>query len=106
MSKQRIHTTLAVCAIALAVGFASAPAFAQTRSPNDGGPVSLPSGAKLDGGVKSSSSGSSYVGRSANDGGPGAQPTAAQVGAAGAQNKTANQASAPHVGRPLNDGGM
>ena len=106
MTRQSMHITLVAGAIALAVGFASAPAFAQARNPNDGGPVSVPAGAKLDSGVKSSSTSSSYVGRPANDGGPGAQPSTAQINAAGTQNKTANQASAPHVGRPLNDGGI
>lgn len=103
MKKLRIATA----ALALgAITFVAAPAFSQQRSPNDGGPVSLPSGAKLDGGSKASASTSSYVGRSANDGGPGPQPTAAQLSASSSQGRVVQKPAGSNAGRPANDGGL
>jgi hypothetical protein len=102
-----MNTRASIAALAIGAVLVSVPALAQQRNPNDGGLVNLPAGAKLDGGSKATTSSNTYYGRAANDGGPGPQPTAAQMNAASAQNKTANQApSQPHVGRPQNDGGM
>jgi len=100
------HTVLITTA-ALALGVTlTIPAFAQGRAPNDGGLVSLPPGAKLDGSAaKSTTPSEPYYGRAANDGGPGPQPTAAQLNAASAKNKIVNQKPAA-PGRAPNDGGL
>jgi hypothetical protein len=104
-----IKQTLALTAAAVVLGaiaFVPASALAQARNPNDGGQVSAPVGAKLDGGSKSSAT-TAYYGRNANDGGTGAQPAAAaQVNAA--TSKPSKSASAPapvHLGRSVDDGG-
>jgi hypothetical protein len=102
-----IKQTLALAAATVVLGaFVPASALAQARNPNDGGQVSAPVGAKLDGGSKSSAT-TAYYGRNANDGGTGAQPAAAaQVNAA--TSKPSKSASAPapvHLGRSVDDGG-
>jgi hypothetical protein len=92
-----------------AIALAPASAFAQTRNVNDGGQVSVPAGATLNGGSKSASS-SAYYGRNANDGGTGALPAAVQTTATAAKPSKASSkaAAAPapvHLGRSVNDGG-
>jgi len=104
MIKQTLALTAATVVLG-AIAFAPVSAFAQARSVNDGGQVSVPPGAKLDGGSKSSAT-TAYYGRNANDGGTGPQPAAAQVNAA--TSKPSKSASAPapvHLGRSVDDGG-
>jgi hypothetical protein len=85
------------------VALAPASAFAQAKSPNDGGQVNVPAGAKFDGGSKPAAS--TFYGRNANDGGTG--PAVAQVSTAAAKpSKKSASAPAPvHLGRAVNDGG-
>lgn len=101
-----IKQTLALAAATVVLGaFVPASALAQARNPNDGGQVSAPVGAKLDGGSKSGAT-TAYYGRNANDGGTGAQPVAAQASAV--TSKPSKSASAPapvHLGRSVDDGG-
>jgi hypothetical protein len=104
MIKQTLALTAATVVLG-AIAFAPVSAFAQARNVNDGGQVSVPAGAKLDGGSKSSAT-TAYYGRNANDGGTGPQPAAAQVNAA--TSKPSKSASAPapvHLGRSVDDGG-
>ena len=104
MTKQTLALTAATVVLG-AIAFAPVSAFAQARNVNDGGQVSVPAGAKLDGGSKSSVT-TAYYGRNANDGGTGPQPAAAQVNAA--TSKPSKSASAPapvHLGRSVDDGG-
>ena len=104
MIKQTLALTAATVVLG-AIAFAPVSAFAQARNVNDGGQVSVPPGAKLDGGSKSSVT-TAYYGRNANDGGTGPQPAAAQVNAA--TSKPSKSASAPapvHLGRSVDDGG-
>jgi len=104
MIKQTLALTAATVVLG-AIAFAPVSAFAQARNVNDGGQVSVPAGAKLDGGSKSSVT-TAYYGRNANDGGTGPQPAAAQVNAA--TSKPSKSASAPapvHLGRSVDDGG-
>ena len=104
MIKQTLALTAATVVLG-AIAFAPVSAFAQARNVNDGGQVSVPAGAKLDGGSKSSVT-TAYYGRNANDGGTGPQPAAAQVNAA--TSKPGKSASAPapvHLGRSVDDGG-
>jgi len=86
MIKQTLALTAATVVLG-AIAFAPVSAFAQARNVNDGGQVSVPAGAKLDGGT-------------------GPQPAAAQVNAA--TSKPSKSASAPapvHLGRSVDDGG-
>ena len=104
MIKQTLALTAATVVLG-AIAFAPVSAFAQARNVNDGGQVSVPAGAKLDGGSKSSVT-TAYYGRNANDGGTCPQPAAAQVNAA--TSKPSKSASAPapvHLGRSVDDGG-
>jgi hypothetical protein len=103
MIKQTLTLTAATVVLG-AIAFAPASAFAQVRNPNDGGQVSVPAGATLNGGSKSATS--TFYGRNADDGGTGPQPTAVQVNTA--TSKPSKSASAPapvHLGRAANDGG-
>jgi hypothetical protein len=101
MKKHALLVTSTVLALGVAL---AVPASAQSRNPNDGGSVTLPAGAKLDGGAAKSASSDPYYGRGANDGGPGPQPSAAQLNATNSKNKVVNQASGT-PGRNPNDGG-
>jgi hypothetical protein len=106
--KQIVRSRLAAAALALGVTVACAPAFAQ-KALNDGGTPPEPTGAFVQSTSKSAAvTTNTYYGRNPDDGGTGPQPTAAQLKAAGqAQSKAADsqQASAPHLGKPANDGG-
>jgi hypothetical protein len=104
MIKQTRALTAATVVLG-AIAFAPASVFAQVRNPNDGGPVNVTAGAKLNSGSTSAAT-STFYGRNANDGGTGRQPVAAQVNAA--TSKPGKSASAPapvHLGRSVDDGG-
>ena len=85
--------------LAIAV-VASGPAFAQARSPNDGGYVNVPGNTKLDGGSSTSAPGASYYGRNPDDGGTGIEPSAAQLKAAKGQTQSGGQFSRESPERP------
>ena len=79
MTRQNLpHIALAAAALVLGAAPLPASASAQTRNPNDGGPVVVAPGATLDGGSKAAPT-QTYYGRNANDGGTG--PAPAQVSA-------------------------
>jgi hypothetical protein len=101
MKMQTLRPQIAIVALALGATLCSVPAFAQARSVNDGGQVSVPAGATLNGGSHIASS--PNLGRNINDGGIPAEPTAAQVKAA--QSKTAQKPAPQHFGRNVDDGG-
>lgn len=105
MTKQNLRPQIAIAAAAFVLGAALAPAsaLAQARNPNDGGQVSVPASAKLDGGSKSAASTGTYYGRNANDGGTGPAPT--QVSAATAKPSKPAAPAPVHLGRAVDDGG-
>jgi hypothetical protein len=104
MKKLSLHPQIAVVALALGATLCSVPAFAQARNVNDGGQVSVPAGATLNGGSHIASA--PNLGRNINDGGIPAEPTAAQVKAAQAtKSKTAQKPAPQHFGRNVDDGG-
>ena len=114
MTQQNLRPQIALAAAALVLGVALAPvsAFAQARGVNDGGQVTVPPGATLDGGSKSAATPTTtYYGRGADDGGTGPQPPAAQVSATQAKaaapkkSKTASAPAPVVIGRSVNDGG-
>lgn len=112
MNKQTMRTTIATSLAALFLGaaLAAAPAFAQSRNPNDGGTLAEPSAAQIAAakahGTTATQQKSAFYGRAANDGGLLPAPSAADQAAA-AKSQTASQQSAkPHVGRAPNDGGL
>jgi hypothetical protein len=108
MKRQIIRSHLAAAALALGVTVACAPALAQ-KAIDDGGTPPEPKGAVVQSTSKSAAvTTNPYYGRNPDDGGTGPQPTAAQLKAAEqAQSKAAGsqQASAPHLGKPVDDGG-
>jgi hypothetical protein len=104
MKKLSLRPQIAIVALALGATLCSVPAFAQARNVNDGGQVSVPAGATLDGGSHIAST--PNLGRNVNDGGMPAEPTAAQVKAAQAtKSKTAQKPAPQHYGRNVDDGG-
>jgi hypothetical protein len=104
MNQQSLRPHLVAAALALSVTLSAAPAFAQ-KAANDGGYVPTPAGAPVDG-VPAPRPTTPYYGRNADDGGTGPQPTEAQLKAAQSKSKGSQQASsAPHLGKPINDGG-
>jgi hypothetical protein len=103
MMMQALRPQIAIAALALGATLCSVPAFAQARSVNDGGQVSVPAGATLDGG--SHIAPAPNLGRNINDGGLPAEPTAAQLKATQSKNKTAQKPAPQHFGRNVDDGG-
>jgi hypothetical protein len=105
MKIQTLRPQIAIVALALGATLCSVPAFAQARSVNDGGQVSVPAGATLNGGSHIATA--PNLGRNVNDGGIPAEPTAAQVKAAqaSAKSKTAQKSAPQHFGRNVDDGG-
>jgi hypothetical protein len=104
MKKLSLHPQIAIVALALGATLCSVPAFAQARSVNDGGQVSVPAGATLNGGSHIASA--PNLGRNINDGGIPAEPTAAQLKATQAtKSKTAQKPTPQHFGRNVDDGG-
>lgn len=107
MTQHNLRSHIAIAAAAIVLGAALAPvsAFAQARNPNDGGQVNVPAGAKLDGGSKAASTGTTY-GRNVDDGGTPAEPTQKVSAAPAKQSKAAAQQPAQvHLGRNVDDGG-
>jgi hypothetical protein len=104
MTRQNLpHIAFAAAALVVGVALLPASASAQTRNPNDGGPVAVAPGATLDGGSKPAPT-QTYYGRNANDGGTG--PAPAQVSAVAPKPSKKPAAPAPvHLGRAANDGG-
>lgn len=101
---KNLRPQIAIAALALGASLFSVQAFAQQRNVNDGGPVIVPPGAKLDATPTASLPVAAY-GRNVNDGGLVAEPKVAQA-KPGKTKKTATQAPAPqHFGRNVDDGG-
>ncbi len=99
---KKLYPQIAV--LALGATLFSVPAFAQARNVNDGGQVSVPAGATLNGGTHIPPA--PNMGRNINDGGIPAEPTAAQVKASQtAKSKTAQKPAPQHFGRNVDDGG-
>ena len=106
MNQQSLRSHLVIAALTLGVTLSASSAFAQ-KGLNDGGTPPEPAITKV---TSQSTSApiptNPYYGRNADDGGTGPQPPAAQLKAAQSQGKGGQQASsAPHLGRPINDGG-
>jgi len=106
MNQQNLRSHLVIAALTLGVTLSASSAFAQ-KGLNDGGTPPEPAITKV---TSQSTSApiptNPYYGRNADDGGTGPQPTDAQLKAAQSQGKGGQQASsAPHLGRPINDGG-
>src|ERR1700740_700552 len=105
MKTLNLRPQVAIAALALSAMLCSVPAFAQQRNVNDGGQVSVPAGAKLDA-APASAPATPHYGRHVADGGTPPQPPVAQMKAAKARNKTANQKPVQHIGRNVDDGGL
>lgn len=67
---------------------------------------SAPAGRALFNSVSQQMPSAPHYGKSVNDGGLVDQPSAAQIAAAQAQSKVAQQKPIPHYGKALNDGGV
>jgi hypothetical protein len=111
--KNRI--TISVAALAVGAVLAAVPAFAQQAQPhygkavNDGGLIdepSAPAGRALFNSVSQQMPSAPHYGKGVNDGGLVDQPNAAQLAAAQAQSKVAQQKPVPHYGKGVDDGGV
>jgi hypothetical protein len=111
MHKQTARNTITASLAAFALGAAivSAPALAQSRNANDGGPVKEPTAGQIAASKAQSKAATqqkaAYYGRNANDGGVLPEPSTTDK-TAGALSQTAQKPATPHLGRSANDGGL